>query len=142
MLEDFYRLLQNGSEFHINDDLFEIQDTVLDFLEDLQDFLEEDKVVKNDFIWKIIDLLLHKKVMNLRYFGTIRNSSKQKKYAMKYYTFLIHTLIKIIEMVINGITYKELISLQKFIAYVYFRFSWVQKHVIQSLAKETDPQFS
>lgn len=75
-------------------------------MEELQDFLEEDKVVKNDFIWKLIDLLLHKKVMNLRYFGSIRNPIQQKKYAMKYYTFLIHTLVKIMGLIINGISYK------------------------------------
>lgn len=80
--------------------------------------------------------------MNLRYFGSIRDQTLQKKYASKYYKFLINTLIKIIQFILHGINYKELSSLQKFVAYAYFRFSWCQNQIIQALLKETDPILS
>jgi hypothetical protein len=80
--------------------------------------------------------------MNLRYFGSIRDPTLQKKYAKKYYTFLINTLIKIVEFILHGINFKELSSLQKFVSYAYFRFSWCQNQVVQALAKESDPVLS
>lgn len=80
--------------------------------------------------------------MNLRYFGSIGSSSLQKKYAMKYYTFLINTLIRLITFIMHGISFKELASFQKFVAYTFFRFSWCQNQIIQALSKPSDPVLS
>lgn len=142
MLEDLYKVLREGTEFHIEDDLAQTQETVLDFIEELADLLEEDKLLKNEFIWKILDLVLHKKLMNLRYFGSTRDPAAQKRYARKYYRFLINTLVRIIQFVINGISFKELVALQKFVAYAFFRLAWVQDQIITALARPTDPTLS
>ena len=80
--------------------------------------------------------------MSLRYFGSLRDASAQKQFAMKFYKFLINILIKIIGFIMNGISFKELVSLQQFVAFAYFRFSWCQDQIVQALAKESDPVFS
>jgi hypothetical protein len=146
---DFYKimeallpLLKEGREFHIADDLAEAQETILGLILELEDNLEENKLLKNDYIWKALDLLLHKKVMSLRYFGIIHDTEAQKRYAMKYYTFLINALSKIIGFIANGISFKEVGPLQKFVAFAFFRFGWVQDQIIRALSKSTDPPIS
>ena len=45
--------------------------------------------------------------MSLRYFGILHDVNAQKKYAMKYYTFLVKMIIKIIGFISSGISFKE-----------------------------------
>ena len=89
-----------------------------------------------------MNLVLHKKVMGLRYFGIIEDRQSQEKYALKYYTFLINTLSKIIRFIMNGISFKEVTPFQKFVSFAYFRLGWVQDQIVQALTKETDPKIS
>lgn len=51
-------------------------------------------------------------------------------------------LSKIIQSTKNGITFQELICIQKFISFAYFRFPWCQLIVIDALSKKDDPAIS
>jgi hypothetical protein len=44
--------------------------------------------------------------MNLRYFGSIRDESSKKRYAHKFYQILIGNVIKIINFIDHGISFK------------------------------------
>lgn len=142
VMEELLIVLKEGKEFHITDDLFKAQEAILDFMLELEDRLEENKIIKNEYIWKILNLLLHKKLMSLRYFGIINDQQAQVKYATKYYTFLVNVLLKVIRFITNGLSFKEVAPLQKFVAFAFFRFTWVQNEVTRALAKESDPVIS
>lgn len=38
-----------------------------------------------------------------------------------------------------GLTYHELKCIQKFVAYVFFRYEWVRQTVVRSLSRSDDP---
>jgi hypothetical protein len=44
--------------------------------------------------------------MSLKYFGSIRDEASKKKYAFKIYKLMIVTIVKIINLVDNGISFK------------------------------------
>lgn len=73
--------------------------------------------------------------MSLRYFGILHDVNAQKKYAMKYYTFLVKMIIKIIGFISSGISFKEVEPLQRFVGFCFFRFTWVQDQIVQALLK-------
>lgn len=50
--------------------------------------------------------------------------------------------MKTIKFISNGISFKEVKPLQKFVAFAYFRFNWVQDQIINALSKKTDPVIS
>ena len=76
-MQELLNIIKNGKEFSINDDLFPLQELILDFLLELEDNVEANKVLKNEYIWSAMALLLQKKVMNLRYFGIIPEPENQ-----------------------------------------------------------------
>ena len=76
-MQELLNIIKNGKEFSINDDLFPLQELILDFLLELEDNVEANKVLKNEYIWSAMGLLLQKKVMNLRYFGIIPEPENQ-----------------------------------------------------------------
>jgi len=80
--------------------------------------------------------------MNLRYFGIIHEHEYQLKYALKYYKLIVNVLIKVVRFICNGISFKEVRPLQKFVAFAYFRFNWVQDQIIYALSKKSDPIIS
>ncbi len=41
-------------EFSITDDLFKTQEVLLDFMLELAELIEEDRVLRNEYIWKIL----------------------------------------------------------------------------------------
>lgn len=98
-------------------------------------------MLRNEYIWKILHELLHKKVMHLRCFGSIRQPDK-KKYALKYYRLLLTNLARIIQFIDSGISFKEVTYIQRFVAFVFFRHGWCQTHIVQALAKPNDPPLS
>ena len=51
-------------------------------------------------------------------------------------------IVKIIGFISSGISFKEVEPLQRFIAFCFFRLTWVQNQIIQALAKESDPVVS
>ncbi len=80
--------------------------------------------------------------MNLRYFSCISSESLKKKYSLKFYQLLIGNLTKIIEFINNGISFKEVNYIQRFVAYVYFRLPWCQSIIVDALLKKSDPVIS
>lgn len=54
----------------------------------------------------------------------------------------MNALMKTIKFISNGISFKEVKPLQKFVAFAYFRFNWVQDQIINALSKKTDPVIS
>jgi len=68
--------------------------------------------------------------MSLKYFGSIRDTASKKKYALKIYKLIIEVISKIIGFIQNGISYKELNYIQRFIAFAFFRSSWCQEKII------------
>ena len=51
-------------------------------------------------------------------------------------------IVKIIGFISSGISFKEVEPLQRFIAFCFFRLTWVQNQIIQALSKESDPVIS
>jgi len=68
--------------------------------------------------------------MSLKYFGSIRDTASKRKYALKIYKLIIEVISKIIGFIQNGISYKELNYIQRFIAFAFFRSSWCQEKII------------
>lgn len=141
MMESVYVTLKN-KEFSITDDLFKTQQILLDFMLQIAQFIEQDRVLRNEYIWKILHQILHKKIMSLKYFGSIFNQTSKKKYAFKIYKLMIVIIAKIINFIESGISFKELSYIQRFIAFSYFRFSWCQQKIVQALKRPTDPVIS
>lgn len=52
---------------------------------------------------------------------------------------MVSVLLKIIAYTESGITFHELQCIQKFIAFCYFRFPWIQDKIIKSLSRKLDP---
>ena len=50
--------------------------------------------------------------------------------------------MKVIKFIANGISFKEVRPLQKFVAFAYFRYSWVQEQIVTALSKKSDPVLS
>jgi hypothetical protein len=99
-------------------------------------------VLRNEYIWKILHEILHKKIMSLKYFGSIRDTASKKKYAFKIYKLITEIISKIIIFIQNGISYKELNYIQRFIAFAFFRCTWCQDKIIQALQRPNDPVIS
>jgi hypothetical protein len=69
----------------------------------------------------------------------IQNYKVKKKLGGKLYGFICSILSKIVQSTAIGFTYHELQCIQKFVAYAYFRFPWLQKKLIRAIKRQGDP---
>ena len=49
---------------------------------------------------------------------------------------------KIIKCTETGLTYRELLCIQKFLSYVFFRYEWLRNVVVKSLSHPDDPSLT
>lgn len=96
----------------------------------------------NEYLWSLINSLSREPILRLKYFCSIRNQQQRLAFAKKFYLFILLVLRKIIELTANGINFKQLVSIHRFIAYAYFRFPWCQDELISSLTRPTDQPLS
>lgn len=115
---------------------------MIDLLEEISNLIEEGEYLINENIWKIFNVIIHRAELSIRYLHAIDNLKDKKKIGIKFYKFLCSTLIIIVRSTGIGLEINELKYSQKFIAYSYFRFPWLQNHFIRQISKSTDPSLS
>lgn len=115
---------------------------MLSLMLELTDLLEEGKELKNEYIWNILNDICRKEILTLKYFSSIKNEESKKVFAVKFYRFVVRSICKIMEFTDKGITFKDVLAIHRFVAFVYFRFPWLQREIVQTLAKESDVQIS
>lgn len=140
-LEKMFLDLQD-KHFPITDELFTAQDCLLDMLLLLADCLSSEQQMLNEYLWSLINGLIREPILRLKYFCSIRNQQHRLAFAKKFYRLLLLVLRKIIELTAQGINFKELVSIHRFIAYAYFRLPWCQDELVASLRRPTDQPIS
>ncbi len=93
----------------------------------------------NERLWRTINYIVHKPELSTRYLTLHQNENTKKALYLRYYKFIISVLSKVIVCTGIGITFHELQCIQKFIAFAYFRFPWIQQKIIEALRRHTDP---
>lgn len=140
-LEKMFLNLQE-KHFPITDELFTAQDCLLELLLLLAECLSSEQQMPNEYLWSLINSLIRESILRLKYFCSIRNQQHRLTFAKKFYLFILLVLRKIIELTANGINFKQLVSIHRFIAYTYFRFPWCQDELIASFARPSDQPLS
>lgn len=107
---------------------------MLSLMLELTDLLEEGKELKNEYIWNILNDICRKEILTLKYFSSIKNEESKKVFAVKFYRFVVRSICKIMEFTDKGITFKDVLAIHRFVAFVYFRFPWLQREIVQTLA--------
>ena len=113
--------------------------TLVKLLNVLSSFFCEGDDILNERLWRIINYIVHKPELSTRYLTLHQNENTKKSVYLEYYKFIIAVLSKIIIGTGTGITYHELQCIQKFIAFSYFRFPWIQQKIVESLRRHIDP---
>jgi hypothetical protein len=106
--------------------LYERQLTLVKLLNELSNLFVEGDDILNERLWRTINYIVHKPELSTRYLTLHQNENTKKTLYLKYYKFIIVVLSKIIACTGTGITFHELQCIQKFIAFAYFRFPWIQ----------------
>lgn len=101
--------------------------------------LRQGEDIINEHIWAVIDAVIHREELTIRFINYHPDINDKKAIGSKFYSFIMHLLEKVIKSTTIGITFHELKCIQKFIAFTYFRFPWLQKVLTRALKKKNDP---